>query len=220
MNVRNARNARNARLVFASLAAALSPLGWACTSPPSPYPDVTSFCTAKAAAICQAYAVCAVDKNACQAYQATSCENDAVDATSHGTRAYDPSGAGGCIDAINQQFGGNPTRIAYAQLFGPGSIHDKCERVFAGSAKVNQTCQTDFDCSGGLVCSPVVPGSTSSVCAGTTQVNQGDFCENPGSQCQNSYCAVQEGGAAQCAPLATNGQSCSGAVPASAASAA
>jgi hypothetical protein len=196
------------QLVFGVAGAALGLVVWGCSSPASPYPDVTSFCSAKAKAICQAAAICAVDVNACQGNQVTVCQKDATAATALGTRKYDSNGAGTCIDALNGAFGGGASKVTFTQLIGAGSITDKCERVFSGSAAMNQHCETDYDCSGTLICSPVAPGSTSRVCATATPVNQGDFCANPGSQCQDSHCVVQEGGAPQCEPLAMAGETC------------
>ena len=196
------------------LAAALVVLGaFGCSSTTSPYPDVPTFCTAKAKATCQASAICAIDANTCQNAQIVACETDANAAIASGTRKYDSNAAGACIGAVQSAFGGGASKVTYAQFLGPGSITDLCERVFTGGAKVGATCQTDYDCAGSLICAPVMIGQSARVCANAAPVNQGDFCSSPGQECQASYCAVQDSGAAQCSALAQAGQACGAAVP-------
>jgi len=184
-----------------------------CSSTANPYPDVATFCSEKAKAICEASAICAVDPNACQSSQVIACQNGANAATASGTRKYNSGAAGACINAVRSAFGGGSSKVTYSQLVGAGSITDQCERVFSGGAPVGQSCASDYDCSGSLICAPVLPGSPSRVCAGASSVNQGDFCASPGQVCQTSYCAIQDSGAAQCAPLATAGQTCSASIP-------
>jgi hypothetical protein len=199
--------------LYAIATSALGVATGGCSSTPNPYPDVATFCSEKAKAICQASAICAVDPNACQASQVVACQKEANAATASGTRKYNSGAAGTCINAVRSAFGGGSSKVTYSQLVGAGSITDQCERVFSGGAAVGKSCATDYDCSGSLICAPVLPGSTSRVCAGASPVNQGDFCASPGQVCQTSYCAIQDSGAAQCAPLAMAGQPCSSTIP-------
>jgi len=182
-----------------------------------PYPDVSSFCVAKAHAICQATAICAADPTACQANQVAQCDADATAAMASGVRKYNTANAPGCIDALTAAFGKNASQVPFAQLVGPGSITDKCERVFVGNANSNQPCRSDYDCSGALICVPAQPGTTSSplVCASPVAKNAMDFCADPGAQCQaDTYCGTPAGGVAvACIPAAQAGQACSATAP-------
>ncbi len=194
------------------LAAGASVAWWGCTKA-SPYPDVASFCAAKAKAECQVSLVCAIDASACASYRAGLCVQDAASATASGTRTYDPGNVQPCLDALNAAYGNTNSKILFAALFGPGSITDKCERVFAGIAVQDKPCVTDYDCSGELICSPATFGSAQEVCAPAVSKNLGDFCSDPGSMCPvDAYCA-NTGAAPECQPSAAAGMACSVAPP-------
>ncbi len=207
------------RLVRGLAVGALPLIIWACSTQTAgpPYPDVASFCVAKAKAICQAVAICAVDLDVCQANQVTQCNADATAATASGVRKYSFANAPSCLDALNSAFGNNASAVLYAQLVGPGSITDKCERVFVGDATTNQPCSSDYDCTDNLLCVPADTGSPSSslVCAAPVQKNAMDFCAEPGSECPvDTYCASPTAGAAaQCIPAVQEGQACSATAP-------
>src|SRR5438105_1251358 len=111
----------------------------ACSSSTSnPYPDVPSFCAAKAKAECQIAATCTVDATACQNARTTICTQDAATAQAGGRRVYASDNVQGCLDKINGVYAHPP--IVFADLEGPGSVQDKCERVFSGKADTNQAC--------------------------------------------------------------------------------
>lgn len=195
------------------LAAAASVAWWGCTKAQSPYPDVASFCAAKAKAECQVSLVCAIDATACASYRAGLCVEDAAAATASGTRTYDPGNVQPCLDALNAAYGGTASKIPFAALVGPGTITDKCERVFAGIAIQDKPCVSDYDCSGELICSPATFGATQDVCAPAVSVNLGAFCSDPGLMCPvDAYCA-NTGAAPECAASAAAGMPCSVAPP-------
>jgi hypothetical protein len=186
---------------------------------PAPYPDVQSFCDAKAQAECQIATTCLVDPSECQAQRASVCNADAETATVHGTgsRKYTQANAQACIDAVNAAYGGGNTQVSFAKLFGQGSITDTCERVFAGNSSMNQPCESSYDCTGSLICAPVSPGSAPadggvgpSVCAPIVTVQEHGFCSTPGSTCATDlYCAVPTAGsAAECVPAQMESQPC------------
>jgi hypothetical protein len=188
---------------------------WACSSNNSspPYPDVQSFCNAKAKAECQIAALCAIDATNCENVRAALCVQDGSSATASGTRKYAAGNAQACIDAVNAAYGNNASKIPFDKLVGAGSLTDKCERVWSGSADKGQSCQSDYECAGSRICAPAGPGATVRVCADSVQKNQGDFCSDPGSMCAtDTFCTAQDGGAAQCLPAAQPGQPC-GAAP-------
>jgi Dickkopf-like protein len=206
------------RLVRGLVVGAL-PLAFAACSGTAlpPYPDVASFCVAKAHAICQATAICAADPTACQANQVAQCDADATAAMASGVRKYNTANAPSCIDALNGAFGNNASQVPFAQLVGPGSITDKCERVFVGSANSNQPCASDYDCAGALICVPSQTGTPSSplVCASPVAKNAMDYCDEPGAECPtDTYCGTPAGGVAPaCIPAAQAGQACSATAP-------
>ena len=143
--------------------------------------------------------------------QAMQCDMDASSAMESGTRVYSAEAAPVCIDALTTAFNG-ASMIKYADWL---TLTDQCERVFVGNAGNNQPCTSDYDCQNNLICSPVTPGSSSSVCAAPVVRNAGDFCSDPGSECQPSYyCAApQPGASVQCIPAASAGQACAAAIP-------
>ena len=193
------------------VAGALGFVAWACSTQTAPYPNVASFCAAKAKAICQASAICAVSPDACQANQVVQCDTEASNAMASGTRLYSTESAPACIDALTAAFK-DASKVEYAAWL---TLNDECERVFVGNAGKNQPCTSDYDCSNDLICSPSTPGSSTFVCAAAVVKNEGDFCNDPGSECPpNTYCGVPPAGvAAQCIPAAPAGQACSAAIP-------
>ena len=192
-------------------------LGVACAAKKSaPYPDVTSFCNAKAQAECQIAATCIVPETDCEAQRASLCNTDAESALATGTRKYVQANAQPCIDALNSAYGNGSTKVSFAQLVGNGSITDTCERVFSGNSGMNEPCQTSYDCTDDFICAPVMPGTFADggtgmfVCAHAVQVAAGQFCASPGSTCAtDTYCAMPAaGGAYDCEPAKQQNQPC------------
>jgi hypothetical protein len=188
---------------------------------PAPFPDVASFCSSKAQAECQVASTCLIDTTDCEAQRASLCNTDAMQAMASGTRKYTQANAQPCIDAVTSAYGNGHTSVTYAQLVGPGSLTDVCERVFSGNASMDEACQSSYDCTGSLVCAPAMPGtfadggSGSLVCAPVVQVPEGQFCATPGSTCAaDTYCALPATGSAyECQPAMTIGQPCSSTAP-------
>ena len=119
----------------------IAALAVACTLKQSPpFPDVASFCMAKAEAECQIAATCLINNpDDCKAQRASLCNTEADQARAGGTRAreYTQGNAQPCIDAVNAAYGNGNTKISYSQLVGKGSITDICGRVFSGNAATN-----------------------------------------------------------------------------------
>lgn len=184
-----------------------------CSPPASPYPNVTSFCTAKAQAECQVALVCAIDPAACAEYRAGLCEQDAANAIASGVRVYDSANVPACLAVLNAAYGNESSKILFDQLFGSGSITDQCERVFSGGLVKDDSCESDYDCSQGLICSPTSPGSATSICAPATNLTAGAYCQDPGSVCPtDTYCS-NTGAVYECQASAEAGAPCSSAPP-------
>lgn len=174
-----------------------------------PYPDVASFCAAKAQAECAVAPTCAISPATCKDVRTQVCTAEANQALADGTRHYNTDNAVTCINKVSSIYTANTTRIPYATLYGLGSLDDICERVFQGSAANNSSCSSNYDCTNNEICSPVTPGSAQNVCAAAVQVTVNGFCANPGSVCAaGSYCAATPGSAAECQAGAQSGQSC------------
>lgn len=182
----------------------------------APYPDVESFCNAKAQAECQIATTCLIDANACQAQRASVCNADADAATANGTgmRKYTQANAQKCIDDLDSAYGGGSMQVTFAQL---GTITNDCERVFAGNSSMNQPCESSYDCTGDLICAPVTPGTTTadggmgpSVCAPSVTIDMGMFCSTPGDTCATDlYCSTPAAGSAStCLPAKGQGEAC------------
>jgi hypothetical protein len=193
--------------VFAAFAGACSS-----SSPPPPFPDVASFCQAKAKEECQVAPTCAIDPGTCQVAREKACNDAATAATASGARVYTQDNAQACIDKVHAAYGSPVVKLA--DLQGDGSIEDVCERVFVGNADKNKPCTTNYDCASGRVCAPVQPGVAQTVCADKTPANVGDFCANPGTECATgSYCATSMAGAAQCTARGAVGAACTATSP-------
>ncbi len=194
----------------ASAAAGCSPKDQA------PYPDVASFCNAKAQAECQVATPCGIDAEGCQVLRSSLCNMEAMAALS-GTRKYIQANAPACISAANAAYGNSSRDVSFAQLVGPGSISDVCARVFSGNAAINDPCESPYDCAGGNVCAPVSAaaiapdgGVSARVCATVVAKNEGDFCGNPGETCAtNTFCTQPgAGGGFRCTLANSQGQPC------------
>lgn len=188
--------------------------GVACssTTDAKPYPDLASFCVAKAKEECQIAPTCAVDPTACQSVRSAKCNTDAAMATAGGARTYNADNAKDCIDAVHGVYAAG--KVLLADLTVTGLMGDKCQRVFQGTAEKNKPCTTAYDCVSGRICAPAQPGLPTLVCADKVDKALGDFCADPGSVCAaGSYCAQATGSAAQCTPDAQMGQPCSATLP-------
>jgi hypothetical protein len=198
------------------VAAGLLALGACSPKDQDPYPDVPTFCNAKAQAECQVATTCAIDVDDCQALRSSLCNMEATAALS-GTRKYIQANAPACIAAIDTAYGNGSRDVPYAQLVGPGSISDVCARVFSGNAAINDPCGSPYDCTGGNVCAPALAsgiapdgGAAPRFCAAPVAKSEGDFCGNPGEQCAtDTYCALPPtGGGYRCALANEQGQPC------------
>jgi len=210
--------------VFGALSALGAVLGGegCSSSAPNPYPNVLTFCAAKAAAYCQSTGVleqCGVSQDACVTAQTSTCKMTAAQATSSGTRAYESANAPACISAVAAAF--TPSSPGSLTVF-YSTLQDLAETcdldVFPGSVPLMGACKTDDDCAQsspadggipGVVCSPVSPGSKTLQCETSVGVATGAFCENPGSVCtdRGTYCVNGKNGYT-CEPGATMGKVC------------
>ena len=184
----------------------------------APFPDVASFCKAKATAECQVASTCGIlHPDDCQTARVALCNKEATEAMASGTREYVQGNAQACIDLLNASnvYGGNNSKILFAQLEGKGSVADVCGRVFSGHAAANEPCATAYDCADGNICSPVQPGSTTLVCAPQVPKDKGSFCSDPGSTCAaDTYCTMpSQGGGYQCVAAKEEGQACDATTP-------
>jgi hypothetical protein len=88
-----------------------------------------------------------------------------------------------------------------------------CAHVFLGGVGKNQSCGEDNDCAEERICSAVSTTNATKVCADRSVRKEGDFCEDPGSICDEGlYCAHGEG-AAQCKKMKAEGEGCGASTP-------
>jgi hypothetical protein len=181
----------------------------ACTvSSPSPYAQVSEYCTAYAKAVCQISATCQFAASTCEAYQTSQCTVQAAQAMA--ARAYVPGNVKPCIDALNAAYGNGATSVTIAQLTNIDSV---CAKVFPGAAAEGAPCMTAADCvTTGAVCASA-PGITGQTCALPTQKQLNDVCADPGDVCPaNAYCAPMAG-TSKCVAAQMIGQACSATQP-------
>ena len=182
-------------------------------SPAPPDQSVSDFCSDYAKAICQiSSGVCNFEAAPCITFQTDQCTTN-VAAAQTATRMYNQPNGKACIDALNAAYGqngGNPSTIDSATLL---MVEAKCNKVVVGDVASDKACAGDNDCSGDLICAPLL-GQSGSVCASVTKKNLGDICGDPGDQCQgSSYCAAQTGAAPQCVATPPVGGTCSSTIP-------
>lgn len=186
-----------------------------CSSGPLPNADVSEFCQSKATAECQVVAAsCMVSSSACIDAREAVCETDAKQAMASGTRTYAQPNAAACIAAVQAAWAQPPVSFGTLQ-----SVDATCEQVFPGSVAVKGSCKTDYDCANACpagapaatcsVCSPEMPGLTTTICAAAQPVTQAmGACANVGSVCPTgTYCT---GVPAYCQPggTAASGKTC------------
>jgi hypothetical protein len=197
------------RLVVGFALTALAAQTGGCSSSTNPYPDVGSFCTAYAKAICQIGKSCSFDPADCQPYQAAQCNTNAQTAVGTG-RLYNSSNAKPCLDAVSSAYGNSPTTLSAAAI---DSYTKTCNKVFGGTSAHHTTCSVDSDCTqSGDVCA-ASPGSSAKTCVTPTPKQAGDACADPGDQCPTGYYCQPQTGTSLCAPAGTNGASCDAATP-------
>ena len=149
----------------------------ACSSDPAgdAYPDVSSFCSAYADALCQGVAAgCGTTVDTCKTKAVAKCNTDATG------RAYKASNAPDCVDKTKNLFS-QKTFTADQEK----EQQTACGRTFGGTVAKNAPCQTDFECQGSMVCDK-------GLCADKTDKKVGEACNNPGDICEKgSYCGNQ-----------------------------
>jgi hypothetical protein len=201
--------------VVGSVAAVVA--GCSGSSGPGSYTD---FCTQKAQAECQyVTGVCTeLTASACQANRYNACVTDAQTAMEDDYRSYNGNNVQACLSQIMDAYQvlvlGMNESLSYSSISGPpgdqSTVDYQCESVFTGNQGMGAPCLNDYDCSGSLVCTPVIAGSSTLQCAALTTVPDGGFCENAGDVCvTGDTCQKQPSGGYQCeaATSVTSGMS-------------
>lgn len=186
----------NKWLGFATLAAFVGAAATACsTSTSDKYPTYASMCDDVATQECQVAAACVLSADACKTARTKVCL-DAANVAISGGRTYTAGRAQDCVDKSKDTFSKTP--ITPTDL---AAQADTCARVYAGSKQKGDTCQSDYECSGSLVCDK-------QHCGDKVQKSKGDGCANPGETCETgTYCA-QSGGVRICTPKIALGAQC------------
>jgi hypothetical protein len=145
------------------------------------YPDINSFCNARASSECSAevLASCgAPDAATCIARRQQVCVTGRPPNTT-----YSPSSAESCISAVSAAYA--DAKITLAEK---NSVDGACTPVFDGPGAKNATCQKDNDCqvSIGLRC-VASAGSTSGSCQVPQPVQGGGSCAASEAQCISGF---------------------------------
>jgi hypothetical protein len=178
-----------------------------CSSGPLPNADPEEFCLSQATQECQvATLFCGQPTNTgCISVRQNACMTIATQALQAG-RVYTQPNASTCISAVQSAY--TDSQVSYMTLQG---VTAACEPVFAGSVADGNACTTDFDCANSEVCSPVEPGSSTTVCAvPIPDIGLKMPCADVGSVCATgTYCT---GVPAKCEVGGTAGGTCTEAV--------
>jgi hypothetical protein len=155
---------------------------------------------------CQDYSKreCAKVANYCS-FSASSCEPSRLDnckamaaASKTGARQFNVDNADRCLKQLDTTYASLPidaTKLA--------ALDAACARVFSGSAKANESCTVDFDCTGDLICDKARCGTRKVVAAGGGCANIGETCPT-GQYCNMAnatspyFCTSKQGQGAAC----------------------
>ncbi len=170
----------------------------ACTAKGPKYPDLNSFCNARASAECSMAVVlaCAAPNPTCTNKRQALCISNAP------ARAYNAGAAEDCVTQVS-----NAYADAKVTLDESKSVDNACLPVFEGPGVTGTACQMDADCrtSTGLRCVPTA-GSNQGTCQVPQMVAGGGSCAAPNQQCVPGYHC---GTSAHCDIDATDGSMCS-----------
>ena len=198
----------------------IAALAAACSSKPAaPFPDVATFCTAKAQAECQIASTCLIDTSDCEAQRASLCNTDAVEAmrSGTGTRQYTQANAQACIDAVNSAYGnGNSIghlRAARGARLDHRSLRARLlrqrgdERVVPERLRLHGRLHLRAGDAG-----PPARGRRGRIVSlrATRRGRRGQLCSNPGSVCAvDTYCTIPATKLTyDCEPAEADGQPC------------
>jgi hypothetical protein len=162
------------------------------------YATSDALCSSVAEAECKAVAAsCAVTNDACKATRTTACKAAASAALAQG-RVYTSSKAEACVAAV--------TAVYAERVIDPkkeAAYDEACNRVFAGTKKLNTACTADYDCEGTLFCDP-----SAKLCSVRNEKKLDEACNNPGDVCgTNLYCQPR-GGVKFCSAKNKQGELC------------
>lgn len=161
-----------------ALAAALAITG-ACTAKGPKYPDLNSFCNARASAECSTAVVlaCAAPNPTCTSKRQALCVSTAP------ARAYNAGAAEDCVTQVT-----NAYADAKITLDESKSIDSACLPVFEGPGVTGSACHVDSDCrtSTGLRC-VLSAGSSQGTCQVPQMVMGGGSCAAANQQCVTGY---------------------------------
>jgi hypothetical protein len=161
------------------------------------YPSSDSFCDAKAQEECQVAARCAATDGNCLAARKSECSK-LVSQSAGGTHQYRPGQAEGCVNKTHDVYSRQTPLTPDVQ----GELAVACAKIFQGTTKSFQTCESTLDCEGDLICDKTF-------CAAKVTKNGGEPCGNPGEVCNTgNFCDTFSGGVAQCKPRKAKGEAC------------
>lgn len=154
----------------------------ACSAAAGPkYPDVVSFCNARASAECSNAVVLA-----CAAPSAAACVTSRAQvcvASQPSGTLYDPTTAQGCVNEVSSAYSD-----AQLTLSESTAIDMACLSVFDGPGPKDATCQMDGDCKlgEGLRC-VLAPGAATGTCQVPVAVTGGGSCAAADAQCTAGF---------------------------------
>jgi hypothetical protein len=187
------------------LGAAILLLASACIVKNGPkYPDVNSFCSARASAECSSEVLlaCAIpDASTCTAKRRALCLSSVPPGT-----VYNPNSAENCVTQVTGAYADAKVTLAESS-----AIDAACLPVFDGPDGKDANCQKDSDCqvSTGLRCI-LLPGSAQGTCQVPQIVQGGGVCAAMNARCIAGFHC---GPTAHCDINAAVGEACSPPIP-------
>jgi hypothetical protein len=145
------------------------------------YPDINSFCNARATAECSSEVVLA-----CAIPNASTCvtkrQQLCLSSTPSGT-AYNSASAENCVNQVSSAYADAKVTLAESS-----AIDAACLPVFDGPGTKDASCQSDSNCqvSAGLRCI-LLPGSTEGTCQIPQMVQGGGSCAASNARCVTGF---------------------------------
>jgi hypothetical protein len=168
------------------------------------YPDLNSFCNARATAECSPNVLLA-----CAIPSASTCINKrqalCLSSVPAGT-VYNPSSAENCVNQVSSAY--DDAKVTLAEST---AIDAACLSVFDGPAGKDASCQSDLGCqvSSGLRCI-LAPGSSQGICEIPQAVQGGGSCSASNARCVTGFHC---GPTAHCDINAAVGEACGAQIP-------
>ena len=152
--------------------------------PKAPYPDVVSYCQARAKAECSVAVRCGTTEDKCIAKRTGVCSQNVP-----AGGVYQSSEAKACLEAIKKAYSDDEYTAAESR-----AEMDACGLLFGGTGGLGASCLGTYQCDLGDDLRCIIPtGEVKGQCQVPVPRNPGDACDAVDDQCAtNTFCTATE----------------------------